>query len=244
MILLVDIGNTRCKYAMLYPDRLIPGGGVDNCEGIASLFTKLPEVPTEVYVSCVGAEHVLAQLVDWSQEHWGCTPIRLVTQVKACGVANGYRKPHKLGVDRWLAMIGAYRLVQGAVLVIDCGTVCTADLLDRDGKHLGGAMMPGARLMNHALQSGTEAISTEAEVTSQASWGDSTAGSIAYGIRSALVGFIEQTAVKAAEELNGAVTLVLTGGDAPLLLKELKMSARYEKELVFHGMAVMLLEKG
>ncbi|MDH5785443.1 MAG: type III pantothenate kinase [Chromatiales bacterium] len=243
MILLIDIGNSRSRYAMLHPRpaALVEGEVVSNSDGIDALLANISESPTEVYVSCVGAESLMQQVIAWSEREWRCTPVRLQTQSSCCGVINGYLQPERLGVDRWLAMIGAFGLVQGAVLVIDCGTVCTADLVDKMGQHRGGAMVPGIRLMQQAMRSGTAAVKDESELT--ALWGRSTAESLGFGIQAGLTGYVKQLMAMAATALQGPYTVVLTGGDAALLLGEIEGNVRHDNGLLFHGMAAVVRQR-
>ena len=45
------------------------------------------------------------------------------------GVRNGYEEFERLGLDRWLAMLGGFHLASGACLVLDFGTAVTADFI-------------------------------------------------------------------------------------------------------------------
>ena len=242
MILLVDIGNSRTKYATMTGSDLQPGKAIDNSETFDALFEKVTK-PNAVYVSCVGSDALYESLVIWVEQQWGCQTIRLTTQLHCGKVVNGYRQPDRLGVDRWAALVGAYQLVEGAVLVIDCGTACTADLIDQDGRHLGGALMPGVRLLQRSLQTGTAAIKSEAIADAGLGWGQDTASCIALGIESGLLGFIEKMKLQAERSVGQSVAVLLTGGDAPTLRERLEFDARYEKELVFYGMAAMVAER-
>ena len=73
----------------------------------------------------------------------------------AAGVVNGYADPSLLGVDRWVAVVGAYHRVRGAVVVADIGTAATIDVVAADGRHRGGYIVPGPRLMVASLLGGT-----------------------------------------------------------------------------------------
>ena len=73
----------------------------------------------------------------------------------AAGVRNGYSNPAQLGVDRWLAVIGAFHRHRDACCVVDAGTALTIDGVDATGQHLGGFIVPGPRLMVESLLTGT-----------------------------------------------------------------------------------------
>jgi type III pantothenate kinase len=78
-------------------------------------------------------------------------------------VRNGYDHPTRLGVDRWVALIGARHriLARGAprpILVVMVGTAVTVDALDTEGNFLGGLILPGFGLMLRALEMGTAGL--------------------------------------------------------------------------------------
>ena len=74
------------------------------------------------------------------------------------GVRNGYEEFERLGLDRWLAMLGGFHLAAGACLVLDFGTAVTADFIAADGQHLGGFICPGMPLMRNQLRTHTRKI--------------------------------------------------------------------------------------
>ena len=96
-------------------------------------------------------------------ELWDVEPRWVVSTASACGVTNGYDHPNRLGVDRWVALIGARHRVleRGAarpVLVVMVGTAVTVDALDETGRFLGGLILPGFGLMLRALEMGTAGL--------------------------------------------------------------------------------------
>ena len=96
-------------------------------------------------------------------EIWDVEPRWVVATAQAGGVRNGYDHPVRLGVDRWVALIGARQrvLARGEAtpaLVIMVGTAVTVDALDADGKFLGGLILPGFGLMLRALEMGTAGL--------------------------------------------------------------------------------------
>src|SRR3546814_4187176 len=74
------------------------------------------------------------------------------------GVRNGYDDYGRLGLDRWLALLGGFHLASGACLVLDFGTAVTADFVAADGEHLGGFICPGMPLMRNQLRTHTRRI--------------------------------------------------------------------------------------
>ncbi|MCY1456256.1 Type III pantothenate kinase [compost metagenome] len=154
---------------------------------------------------------------------------------------NGYDDYQRLGMDRWLAALGAFHLAKGACLVIDLGTAAKADFVAADGEHLGGYICPGMPLMRSQLRTHTRRIryddaSAERALASLAP-GRSTVEAVERGCVLMLQGFA-RTQLEQARALWGEnFTVFLTGGDAPLV-KEAVPQARVVPDLVFVGLAM------
>ncbi len=68
------------------------------------------------------------------------------------GITNGYNDPSKLGIDRWLAILGAATQFKGQNLcVFNCGTAITMDIVTANGEHQGGLIFPGVQLLHRAV---------------------------------------------------------------------------------------------
>lgn len=246
MILLIDIGNSSIKWATLESEVILY---TSRCKYSVSeialdCFDEMVTSPTAIYMISVGSEAVELHVVATCRQRWNITPIRLHTESYCAGVSNGYDNPLSLGVDRWAAMIGAYQLLGGALLVIDCGTACTADVIDQQGLHLGGAIIPGLKLMEQSLRMGTARVDITADGHEVSGLGTTTTACIEVGMAEAVIGFIAGIERLALARLSDRVTVVITGGDAPVLLPLLQSEIHHEKELVFLGMAAMVKEKG
>jgi type III pantothenate kinase len=236
--LLIDIGNSRIKWAWARQGRIEPGepfatrvGG----EEFPRRFGAFPP-PAQIAVANVAGAAIGDVLKAFAERQWGLAPQFAYSQARACGVVNGYDKPEKLGVDRWVGLIGARHATLGPCCVADCGTAITFDALDADGKHLGGLIAPGLSLMRTALAGGTHGLGL-AEDAGQSRLARDTAAAIAAGTRQAAAGLIEHAVRETARRLGGEPRLLLTGGDAPAVGAGL-VGLPYElkPELVLEGL--------
>lgn len=246
MILLLDIGNTRIKWGYLNQGELQAGGAL-SCSGgdIALLFNEVRQcggMPLRVVGSNVAGREYGALLQGEVAAHWGCEVEWLVTPSAAFGVVNGYDDPQTLGIDRWLALVAARQIVDGALCVIDCGTALTVDLLDRSGIHHGGMITTGLELMHTALVNNAEGL----DMASAWQVGDgalfaarNTADGILGGVRYALVALVDRIAVDAGGLLGDEVSVVLTGGDVRALKPYFQHEYLFEPDLVLKGIAAV-----
>ncbi|MCW8919277.1 MAG: type III pantothenate kinase [Gammaproteobacteria bacterium] len=245
MILLIDIGNSDVKCALLQGGRVVSSSRCRDTMSEAGFDwpIEIPARPDAIYLISVGSEQIEQLLMAECCVHWGLTPVKLHTSTQCAGITNGYNHPLSLGVDRWAAMIGAYQLVAAALLVIDCGTACTADIVDSDGRHLGGAIMPGLQLMRQSLRAGVARIDAVDNLNLLPGLGCSTSQCIHLGVTEALLGFIERMERIAMAQVGAGLAVVITGGGAVELLPHLQGHIRYERDLIFLGMTAMVMEE-
>jgi type III pantothenate kinase len=241
MTLLVDIGNTRVKWALAEGTALGEDAAAEHGGNLAACleasWARLRR-PRRMLVANVAGDTAGAVLTGWALGRWGVTPEFLVAAEVACGVRNAYAQPGQLGPDRWAGLVGAWFLYHEAVCVVDCGTAVTLDVLSDEGEHLGGLILPGLAMMRGALVTGTRGVRPAGEVE-VALLARNTAGAVAGGTLYALVAAVDRIAADVSAEAGHPVRLVLTGGDADTLRPLLAGRWSHHPELVLQGLAVI-----
>ncbi len=143
-----------------------------------------------------------------------------------------------LGVDRWLAIVGAVAKHGKPVIIWDLGTATTLDAVDETGQHLGGMIYPGPATMLGALDRDTKLMVPADLEGAAVTPGRSTAACISNGIFAAQVGALNQFLRNISEEMGGAPMLVVTGGAASQILPLLDFECIHDPWLVFRGMMI------
>jgi type III pantothenate kinase len=242
MKLLLDMGNTRLKWALQQassPEWLAHGNvdWQDNMlAGLTDAWASLPLPTAVIAASVVGSERE-AQLTAISQALWQREPHWLRTPASACGVRNAYAEPERLGVDRFLALVAAHADGHGACVLASAGTALTLDAMTADGRHLGGLIAPGVQLMQQSLLQATARVRPErsGELLELA---DNTADAVSSGCWQAAVALVERFARRMAQKLEVTPTLILAGGDAQQLASMLSLPARLSQDNVLRGLAL------
>lgn len=245
--LLLDVGNTRVKWGLLDRDRLGKTGSITHEKlqesGFTALTTHLPRDVDRVLVSNTAGHSFATRLSGVLGIHCKCEVHFARAEREAFGVTNGYRNPRRIGVDRWVALIGARAEFRGALCVVDAGTAVTIDALDREGRHLGGLIIPGLRLMREALHANTSDLPaprrTVRSPAATALFATSTDGALDQGAMTAICGAIER-ALGRMRATGFRPKLVLTGGDASRILKQLDDTVMHRPNLVLQGLGVMV----
>jgi type III pantothenate kinase len=242
MKLLIDMGNSRLKWAMSIEGKLQSSHALANTQltesALRAAWAELK--PNSVWLACVGNSALLELVQRVAMQLWRIDIALIQSSSQAFGVQNGYEQPEKLGVDRWLAMLAAKQHYQGALCIIDCGTAITIDVLDERGVHQGGLISAGLGLMHSALNSGTDKLPAITANTQafEFSLARNTQAAIAHGTTAAALGLIDYVA----RQLPVTTTFLLTGGDAPRLYSQLKLAVIIDSDLVLRGLALFAQE--
>lgn len=242
MILLIDIGNTRMKWATLGETKLgsqnaAAHAGWDVSAFSATVLAGLPR-PLRVVVSNVGG-HAIGELVRAGvRERWGVDAEFIVSTAEACGVRNAYPVPGNLGVDRWLGVIAAHARDKRLTCVVGVGTAMTIDGVDASGRHLGGLIVPGPDLMVGSLLRNTSDIAVRAAQgqRTEAIFADNTQGAIHQGAAHALAALVER-AVASMTSDGLQPSLLLTGGAVPVIERLIRLPSETVPDLVLRGLA-------
>lgn len=251
MILLIDAGNTRVKWALAEPGTelgaWVAHGAVMHAD-LLHLELHLSEavgdrgVDRIIIANVAGGalrvqlEYVLQRtfpamlLPEYAIDWFASLP-------SLAGVTNGYRNPGQLGCDRFAAAIGAHALVPGkAIVVANCGTATTIDAIAADGTFLGGMILPGLGLMASSLAKNTAQLPQIAPGTQlPEGFADNTDDAILTGCLAAQSGAIER-----AFELHRAVECIISGGAAPYVSPAVPVPHRHIENIVLIGLQAVL----
>ena len=244
-ILVIDVGNSRLKWALRGPKGWGARGAVSN-QDIGSLAVRdwqnLERPARAVGVNVAGEAarvRVEGQLGRWR------LPIEwLSAGTQAGGVTNLYRVPSQLGADRWAALVAARRRAVAAnedapraCVVVNAGTAVTIDALDASGAFRGGSILPGVGLMLRSLADNTAALRvTPGEFQD---FPTTTPDAVYSGAVQAVCGAIERMR----QRLGGDSTIAcyLSGGGAQDLAARLAEPVEVVDNLVLEGVLVLAL---
>ena len=242
MTLLLDIGNSRVKWARRQ-------GGALSAHGSAlhrgqPMHARLDELwgtltPPQAVLGCnVASPEIGAAVSAWVAQRWG-VPCRFIDpEPRALGVVNAYPVPTQLGADRWATLIAAHHRYPGACCVVGCGTAATIDVLDAEGVHRGGLIVPGVHLMREALLRNTGRIRDISGAVAPL-LARSTPDAVTTGTVYALTALIERVVAEIGDALGAAPACLVTGGDADLVRAHLRCDSVHTPHLVLEGLAVI-----
>ena len=240
--LLLDVGNSRCKCAE-YDAASAPGAFYWHRPVAANVGACVParthgEVGAIAVASVRGGEFN-RRLSDALAARFGVRPVFAATERTACGVTTAYRRAADLGVDRFLALIGAWLRVGGACVVADCGTALTIDGVNHNGVHQGGVIMPGLRLLKSSLVQRAERLYEPGDdgAAEDVLFARDSRSAVLKGCRRMFMRSATDTIREMRTALGDGVAVVVTGGDGGLLLEAGEAAVEHRPHLVLEGLA-------
>jgi len=260
--LLIDIGNSFAKYTMYDAGKFssvkkVTTNSLELNDNIALLLKESSVIPTGIILVSVANEKLTNNIIKSLESYFKLSVKNIETQASAFGVTCGYRDYEQLGNDRWVVMLGAFNSVDGKaktipMMIFDCGSVITVDVVNRSGMHVGGWMMPNTQLMASALEQKSEGIKLslikkelKAGVNNNKQKaldeiGRSTFECVELGHRLAVVGFIQQCMERAKKKLGIEPSYIFTGGGANEIKEMLDIDVELRSNLIFDGLKLFI----
>ena len=232
MNLVVDIGNTLIKVAVVERDEVVYMQQAESIEEVdlVTLCERFPSLRRAIVASTAFPTTDVAVLL--REKGFDVLEMTSLTPVP---IGNTYQSPETLGVDRLAAAVAAVE-VMGCrdCLVVDFGTAITIDLVE-DGIYRGGNISPGVRTRFRALHDYTGRLPECVPTDEVLEYGSTTSQAIEQGVMQGITyeieGYISHFSAQ-----NVKISLIFTGGDAKYFVKRIKNAIFANCELVICGL--------
>ena len=237
MNLIIDVGNTRTKLAVFNNNKIEDKTAVETKEVLNSV-KQILETHTKVSLVIVSSVGLLEDdVLIYLRAHLKVLILNHETPVP---FTNLYGTPKTLGIDR-IALVCAsvQQFPNKNVLIIDAGTCITYDFINTENQYLGGAISLGVRMRYQALHNQTANLPLLETESPKHLIGNSTMEAInsgvVYGVLNEMDGVIKEY-----QSIYLDLTIILTGGDANFLSKQLKSSIFANSNFLLEGLNYIL----
>ena len=241
MKLLLDLGNSRCKFAIL-DDNGVMDYGTQNYGPFGKLYTVKSlcdkQSLTKIVICSVLSDKMNKEIIDTLSNKDGKDVFFLAAKKNCFGVRLSYDEPSAMGVDRVAALIAVKEKYSGNSCVVDCGTAVTIDAINNNGIHQGGVILPGVRAMQNGLLDSTKIEHDNRNVDFNI-FATTTEHAIYAGCMSAVAGGIEYVVNKMASDYDVFDQIIFTGGDAEDLQDYVNQQVQIDSTLVLDGLKVV-----
>ncbi|ALO36211.1 type III pantothenate kinase [Colwellia sp. MT41] len=233
MIILIDIGNSRTKYAQLSAGKLSASVQLNNQDFSVVYFVKHFSHASQVVVANVAKSALTTELAHWCTEQ-KISFKQVHSEQQKNALLSAYQQPATLGIDRWLALLGTIHLYpKENVLIIDAGTATTVDLLASNGQHQGGWILAGIKALFNSILTHSTLVHAENKTLPSLAFGSNTSDNVNNACWAATLGMITQAIVQA-QQLADIDRIILTGGDG-LALTQLLLAQSSEQIIAVHN---------
>jgi type III pantothenate kinase len=255
MLLTIDVGNTNTVMCVFAGDEVVdhwriatdPIRTADELavtlRGLLSQSALLAQSRLDGIALCSTVPSVLHEMREMFRRYHGDTPALIIEPGVKTGVSVRMDNPKEVGTDRIMNAVAAVHLYGGPAIVVDFGTSTNFDAVSAKGDFVGGALAPGIEISVDALsRRAAQLLKVELTRPSRVI-GKNTVEALQSGIIFGFAGQIEGIARRMAAELSpddpDAVTVIATGGLAPLVIDEVKIIDAYEPWLTLIGLRLV-----
>jgi len=239
MQLIVEVGNTNTKLAVFEKNNCIEKAIWKNAqiEDVEKFCINVASKVDKTLLSYTGI--VNERLYNMLKDNFLLYEFNANSKLS---VQNKYATPATLGKDRLAAIVGVWELYpKQASMHISAGTCITYDAVDKEGVYYGGSISPGLTMRFKALQHFTARLPLVEAASTEKWYGDSTETAIRTGVQ---IGFLAEirSFIDIYKRYYQIDNVILSGGDADFISKEINFPFVVEKEIVLKGLNKILTD--
>ncbi len=249
MILTIDIGNSNIVLGGVQDDAIVFEARLRTeatktsdqyCVDLKILLDVYGVRPEDIEGSIISS--VVPQVLNSFQ-----TAVKKLTGKVSLVVGPGIKtgldirleNPGQTGADLVVADVAALREHKPPLIVIDMGTATTMSVLDQNGAHIGGCIIPGVRISMDALTERTALLPGLQLDQPKRAIGRNTVDAMRSGIMMGTASMLDGMVERMEQELGCKTTVVATGGIAKFIVPLCKTPMIYDKDLLIKGLATL-----
>ncbi|MET9501523.1 type III pantothenate kinase [Streptomyces sp. NPDC006259] len=257
MLLTIDVGNTHTVLGLFDGEDIVEHWRISTdarrtADELAVLLQGLmgmhPLLGVELGAGidgiaiCATVPSVLHELREVTRRYYGDVPAVLVEPGVKTGVPILFDNPKEVGADRIINAVAANELYGGPAIVVDFGTATTFDAISARGEYVGGVIAPGIEISVEALGVKAAQLRKIEVARPRSVIGKNTVEAMQSGIVYGFAGQVDGVVGRMSRELSedpDDVTVIATGGLAPMVLGESSVIDEHEPWLTLIGLRLV-----
>lgn len=254
MLLTIDVGNTHTVLGLFEGDEVIEHWRINTdprrtadeiavvLQGLVQQSPLLADTDISGIALCSTVPSVLHEMREMCRRYYGDVSAVIVEPGVKTGVPVRMDNPKEVGADRIVNALAAVHTHGGPAIVVDFGTATTFDAVSARGEYVGGAIAPGIEISIDALSSRGAQLHKIELVRPRSVIAKNTVEALQSGIIFGFAGQVDGIVERMSEELASdpaEVTVIATGGLAPLVLEESRSIDEFEPWLTLIGLRLI-----
>ena len=250
MLFCMDIGNTNIVLGIAEKDKVLQHWRIRTekeitADELAILVNNLFQAcqvdfhdVTDMIISCV-VPPLLSTIEEFAEKYFHIKPLIVGPGIKT-GMPIRYDNPKEVGADRIVNAVAAYEKYKSALVIVDFGTATTFDYVSADGAYMGGAIAPGVLISCEALfQKASKLPRVEIFARPKSVIAKDTISSMNVGIIYGYAGLVDGIVNRMKKESGEELTVVATGGLAPIICEVSETIDHVEEFLTLAGLMIV-----
>ncbi|MBW2022955.1 MAG: type III pantothenate kinase [Deltaproteobacteria bacterium] len=250
MLFCMDIGNTNIVLGLVEKNKVLRNWRIRTekeitADELAILVNNLFQASDvslgdvkDMIISCV-VPPLLSTIEEFAHKYFHLKPLIVGPGIRT-GMPIRYDNPKEVGADRIVNAVAAYEKYKTAMVIVDFGTATTFDYVSGDGAYMGGAIAPGVLISCEALfQKASKLPRVEIFARPKSVIAKDTISSMNVGIIYGYAGLVDGIVKRMRKESGENITVVATGGLAPIICEVSETIDHVEEFLTLEGLMII-----
>lgn len=248
-LLAVDVRNSLTTVGVFEGEELTSRWLVSSHSGrtadewqvvLGGLLSQGDQAPiTGVALSCT-VPSIMSELRVSLARYYADAAVSIVEPGTKTGVPILTDNPREVGADRVVNSLAVSTLYGGPVIVVDFGTATTFDVVDAQGRYIGGAISPGIEISLDALTRKGAQLRAVELTAPRSVVAKNTVEAMQSGLVYGFAGLVDGIVDRILDELDvDDVPVVATGHAAEVVVKDCETVTAYERDLTLTGLRLV-----
>ena len=242
MKLLIDIGNTTSSFGLWDSSKLSMITNIDNKKFLTTAKKYIKNDINEILFTSVIGRSENKKVNDQLKKLFKCKIKKIKSESELLKIKNGYTQPGKLGDDRWATIVASYIYYKKPLIIIDCGTAVSIDMVNKKGAHMGGYILAGFDGYKKSVKSAHHLRDTKIKESislQKKTFPKQTSEGITKGYLIMVISTIESLYNQIIKNEKVFPKILISGGYGEIISKNLSVKNKYEHNLVLKSLGII-----
>ena len=242
MKLLIDIGNTTSSFGLWDSSKLSMTTNIQNKKILITAKKYTNKDINEILFTSVISRVENKKVNDQLKKLFKCKIKQIKSTPDLLKIKNGYTQPGKLGDDRWATIVASFIFYKKPLIIIDCGTAVSIDMVNKIGRHMGGYILAGFDGYKKSFKNAYHLKDTKIKQSislQKKAFPKHTSEGITKGYLIMVISTIESLYNQMIKNEKVFPKILISGGYGEIISKNLSVKHKYEPNLVLKSLGII-----